>query len=771
MIRVFKATDTNYISNGEKIIKPIEAVITKSTKEEYLELECKLEYADFLVQDNILIVDTLTGKKGYKIHNPIISNTVYVKAWLCYQEKTVSGADRGVVISHGKNLVNCEVEENWDNVVTKLIPVGYNETKLPEGYISVPTPYQKVYEKTIEFELPEELLEEIEVLEQTIEDNESIKAGLENSLTILQAKYNSYDTSITSLQDEKAYLEQRLSELGDSEPELKEKAVIEAQLPLIAENITQLTNEKANILTALQNNLTELDTISTELIHKQTDYSSRIINDLRAQAQAYLNVNQYPQINYELEAHLEGIIEIGDTVRVKHPDMRVDLLTKVTAFQFDCLTFKFRRIEFGTLKQTLKGKLTEIEEKIDKSKETIKKTAKSVTKYKSEYKRDNEELVSKFISEVYGTANGVYALLEKNQSIFRQTAAEISATVSRVNADLSEDIASLVIRADSIQSTVTQNYTDLDGKIASNTSKITQTASEIRSEVNSKFTNYSTTTQMNSAITQTATAIRAEVSTAINGVTQSISVVEQTANKISWLVKSGTSASNFVLTERTISQVAETINLDGYVTFTNLSNVNTDTTINGGNITTGIIKSKNYSSNYRGMKIDLDNGTIDSKHFKIKSDGSAEFSGNMTAGLIQSSNYSYNYRGMKIDLTNGTLDSKNFKINSDGSAEFSGVYSGYMEANYIRANGYSCFKVGTSNTLTIGGISSYNDIINVRLGASNCSLGANGGTVGFFGSYGVQKRSVSTLSTSATLTDLISRLNTLINALKDYNLI
>ena len=50
---------------------------------------------------------------------------------------------------------------------------------------------------------------------------------------------------------------------------------------------------------------------------------------------------------------LEGIVEIGgDTVKVKHPDMRVDLLTAVTGYKLDILTFKFRQVEFGLRSDT-----------------------------------------------------------------------------------------------------------------------------------------------------------------------------------------------------------------------------------------------------------------------------------------------------------------------------------------------------------------------------------------------------------------------------------
>lgn len=65
-----------------------------------------------------------------------------------------------------------------------------------------------------------------------------------------------------------------------------------------------------------------------------------------------------------------------------------------------------------------------------------------------------------------------------------------------------------------------------------------------------------------------------------------ISTAQQTADKISWLVASGTSASNFTLTDRAIELVSENIDITGYVTFNDLERSGS-TTINGDNITTG----------------------------------------------------------------------------------------------------------------------------------------------------------------------------------------
>lgn len=62
-----------------------------------------------------------------------------------------------------------------------------------------------------------------------------------------------------------------------------------------------------------------------------------------------------------------------------------------------------------------------------------------------------------------------------------------------------------------------------------------------------------------------------------------------------------------------------------YVKYTDLS-TGGSTTIAGENITTGVIKSQNYASGVKGMKIDLSNGTIDTKNTKWDEYGNIKLS-------------------------------------------------------------------------------------------------------------------------------------------------
>lgn len=87
----------------------------------------------------------------------------------------------------------------------------------------------------------------------------------------------------------------------------------------------------------------------------------------------------------------------------------------------------------------------------------------------------------------------------------------------------------------------------------------------------------------------------------INGKIQSVeTIATQTADKFSWLVKSGTSSSNFELTDKTATLVASKINQYGLVTFNGLDDTTKDkiNTTTGGNLIT--VTPANPKSDYGG---------------------------------------------------------------------------------------------------------------------------------------------------------------------------
>ena len=66
--------------------------------------------------------------------------------------KNKIGEDRGIVIKYGKNSTNIEANEEWSNVVTKIMPVGYDGITLPEVYLESEIKYDIPYTKVVKFE-------------------------------------------------------------------------------------------------------------------------------------------------------------------------------------------------------------------------------------------------------------------------------------------------------------------------------------------------------------------------------------------------------------------------------------------------------------------------------------------------------------------------------------------------------------------------------------------------------------------------------------------
>lgn len=160
------------------------------------------------------------------------------------------GADRGIQIKYSKNLKELKVNENWDDVVTKILPVGKDGLLLPEKYI----------------ELEEEL----------------------------------YDIPFTKV----ISFDQEL----------------------------------------------ERDDYSSD-----EEYTNALTTDLRNKATVYLEDNKLPKVNYSLSANLDYITDVGDTVYLEHPKIKLALKINVISVKYDVIAQRFKNIEFGNFKNSLKS--------------------------------------------------------------------------------------------------------------------------------------------------------------------------------------------------------------------------------------------------------------------------------------------------------------------------------------------------------------------------------------------------------------------------------
>ena len=331
MIKLFSSTDKIFTTNGDKVIIPLKAKVHKEDNGPfYLDLETDLSYIDDLTPNKIIVANTPQGEQAFRITNPQITKTkITIRAYhVFYDTKnyliadsyvvnkncndaldhlnnstdnvspftTLSnitslysyrcvrnslyeaiqtvierwgghlvrnnfsiqilnaiGQDNNVTVRYAKNLKDITCEENWDNVVTKLMPVGKDGLLLDENYIYSDTVYDIPYTKTVSF-------------------NQDI-------------------------------------------------------------NEEDYTDDEGNV--------------------DQEQYEQALLDDLRQQAQDYIEINCLPQINYTLKANLEKITDIGDTVEVIDERLGVNIMTNVIAYDYDCILGQYTELEFGNFKKKL----------------------------------------------------------------------------------------------------------------------------------------------------------------------------------------------------------------------------------------------------------------------------------------------------------------------------------------------------------------------------------------------------------------------------------
>lgn len=125
------------------------------------------------------------------------------------------GQDNGVTVRYGKNLKDIVCEENWDNVVTRLLPVGKDGLMLEDTYVYSDTQYPIPYTKTVSFEqnLNQEDFESEQAYQQALIDDLTIQAQNyvnNNCYPLLNYKLKANLEKITDVGDTVVVIDERL---------------------------------------------------------------------------------------------------------------------------------------------------------------------------------------------------------------------------------------------------------------------------------------------------------------------------------------------------------------------------------------------------------------------------------------------------------------------------------------------------------------------------------------------------------------------------------
>lgn len=112
--------------------------------------------------------------------------------------------------------------------------------------------------------------------------------------------------------------------------------------------------------------------------------------------------------------------------------------------------------------------------------------------------------------------------------------------------------------------------------------------------------------------------------------------------------------------------------------------------LNADNIKSGNIQSKNYVSNTSGTKIDLENGTIDTKNFKVDDSGNVNVKGTIEGSTIKGSYFTGTTENIKLQIgtdNNGYMSNNNSLelVYSSDNTRILGIYGKFWNVSNQKA--------------------------------------------------------------------------------------
>jgi len=197
------------------------------------------------------------------------------------------GKDNGETIVYGKNMQRFEIFEDWSNVCTKILPVGYDGLLLPEIYLESETQYEISYTKIVDFQTDLEAEEQTETNLLVELRNNASKYLKENCVPKVSYTVNSNVNNELEIGDTIKVLHPFVNIFTE---------VLEYEYDLISEKVKSLTfgNYTRDVKTKFNNIKNTIETIKQTVskqeitIKKQTN----LINSLNKNGYVYIDDNE-----------------------------------------------------------------------------------------------------------------------------------------------------------------------------------------------------------------------------------------------------------------------------------------------------------------------------------------------------------------------------------------------------------------------------------------------------------------------------------------------
>lgn len=332
MIKLYDSSERIFKNNGIKILHPLRADITKEDNGDYYcEFEDVIANLDYYQNGMIARVPTPWGVQGFRLANPTVKGSkVKVKAWhLSYDARNYIIRDAYAVDK------NCnDALEHFNSNTDSVTPF----TTLSDITTIAST---RAVRKTL-YEVYEWLVSKDKYGGHWYRDNWTLgiktRCGSDRGVVLAVGK------NITDM------------EVAEDWSNVCTKI-----LPYTTDGNVAIALDEAYMESEIQYDIpyTKVvkfeNTLDRESFATEEEYTAAVKNWLRGEAHAYLQENSVPKVNYKVSASIDRVSDVGDTIRVKHPRCRVDILTEVISVKYDANRNKYTKLEFGNFKSELKN--------------------------------------------------------------------------------------------------------------------------------------------------------------------------------------------------------------------------------------------------------------------------------------------------------------------------------------------------------------------------------------------------------------------------------
>ena len=343
MLKCFGQADTSFSSNGDIIIQPTKALVHKTDNGDfYLELECSLDYLEFVIPQNIIVANTPQGDQAFRIfHVSTTRRKITAKCLHLFYDS----ANYLILDSYVVNK-NCnDALDHLNNATDNTSPfTTLSDIQSTNSFRCV---RQSLYEAIQT------------VLERwgghLVRDNWNLKImsqiGQDNGVTI-QYKKNLKEITVDYDWNDVVTKLLPVGKDGIMLDDLYVSSNISYEIPFTK-------------TVSFEQEISEDDFKDDQGNVDEEAYHTALKNDLRTQAQGYVDNHCIPAVNYTLRANMDKITDVGDIVEVIDERLGINILTSVLSFVYDCILEKYTEVEFGNAMPQLSDLMSTVENNVN----------------------------------------------------------------------------------------------------------------------------------------------------------------------------------------------------------------------------------------------------------------------------------------------------------------------------------------------------------------------------------------------------------------------